>query len=47
MGFAPANEPKIAIAVSVECTLRFGNDVAAPIFRRGGGNDPEPGMMGG
>jgi penicillin-binding protein A len=33
MGFAPANEPKIAIAVSVECTPEFGNDVAAPIFR--------------
>ena len=33
MGFAPANEPKIAIAVSVECTPQFGNDVAAPIFR--------------
>jgi peptidoglycan glycosyltransferase len=33
MGFAPANEPKIAIAVSVECTPEFGNDVSAPIFR--------------
>lgn len=33
MGFAPANRPKIAIAVSVECTPQFGNDVAAPIFR--------------
>ena len=33
MGFAPADEPKIAIAVSVECTRKFGNDVAAPIFR--------------
>jgi len=33
MGFAPANEPKIAIAASVECTEEFGNDVAAPIFR--------------
>ena len=33
MGFAPADEPKIAIAVSVECTAEFGNDVAAPIFR--------------
>lgn len=32
MGFAPADEPKIAIAVSVECTPEFGNDVAAPIF---------------
>jgi peptidoglycan glycosyltransferase len=34
MGFAPANEPKIAIAASVECTEQFGNDVAAPIFRQ-------------
>jgi peptidoglycan glycosyltransferase len=34
MGFAPADEPKIAIAVTVECTPEFGNDVAAPIFRR-------------
>ncbi|MFN8163147.1 MAG: penicillin-binding transpeptidase domain-containing protein [Solirubrobacterales bacterium] len=33
MGFAPADEPKIAIAASVECTTGFGNDVAAPIFR--------------
>ncbi|HEY2716576.1 MAG TPA: penicillin-binding transpeptidase domain-containing protein [Solirubrobacterales bacterium] len=33
MGFVPANEPKIAIAASVECTTQFGNDVAAPIFR--------------
>lgn len=33
MGFAPANEPKIAIVASVECTQQFGNDVAAPIFR--------------
>ncbi len=33
MGFAPANEPKIAIAATVECTEQFGNDVAAPIFR--------------
>jgi peptidoglycan glycosyltransferase len=33
IGFAPADEPKIAIAASVECTLQFGNDVAAPIFR--------------
>ncbi len=32
MGFAPAEDPKIAIAVSVECTPQFGNDVAAPIF---------------
>jgi peptidoglycan glycosyltransferase len=33
MGFLPADEPKIAIAASVECTEQFGNDVAAPIFR--------------
>jgi peptidoglycan glycosyltransferase len=33
MGFAPADEPKVAIAVSIECTPQFGNDVAAPIFR--------------
>jgi penicillin-binding protein A len=33
MGFAPANEPKIAVVASVECTEQFGNDVAAPIFR--------------
>jgi peptidoglycan glycosyltransferase len=33
IGFAPADDPQIAIAVSVECTLRFGGDVAAPIFR--------------
>lgn len=33
MGFAPANEPKIAIAASIECTEKFGGDVAAPIFR--------------
>jgi len=33
IGFAPADNPKIAIAATVECTLQFGNDVAAPIFR--------------
>ena len=33
IGFAPADEPRIAIAASVECTEEFGNDVAAPIFR--------------
>ena len=33
MGFAPADDPKIAIVASVECTEQFGNDVAAPIFR--------------
>ena len=33
IGFAPADDPKIAIAATVECTEEFGNDVAAPIFR--------------
>jgi penicillin-binding protein A len=33
IGFAPADNPQIAIAASVECTTQFGNDVAAPIFR--------------
>jgi len=33
MGFAPADDPQIAIAASVECTEQFGNDIAAPIFR--------------
>jgi peptidoglycan glycosyltransferase len=33
IGFVPADEPKIAIAATVECTTQFGNDVAAPIFR--------------
>jgi len=33
IGFAPADDPKIAIAASVECTEQFGGDVAAPIFR--------------
>ncbi|HET7122414.1 MAG TPA: penicillin-binding transpeptidase domain-containing protein [Solirubrobacterales bacterium] len=33
MGFAPADEPKIAIAATIECTTAFGGDVAAPIFR--------------
>ncbi len=33
IGFAPADDPQIAIAASVECTEQFGNDVAAPIFR--------------
>jgi peptidoglycan glycosyltransferase len=33
IGFAPAEDPKIAIAATVECTTEFGNDVAAPIFR--------------
>jgi peptidoglycan glycosyltransferase len=33
IGFAPADDPQIAIAATVECTEEFGNDVAAPIFR--------------
>ena len=33
IGFAPAEDPEIAIAATVECTTAFGNDVAAPIFR--------------
>ncbi len=33
IGFAPSDDPKIAIAASVECTSAFGGDVAAPIFR--------------
>jgi peptidoglycan glycosyltransferase len=33
IGFAPAEDPEIAIAATVECTEQFGNDVAAPIFR--------------
>jgi peptidoglycan glycosyltransferase len=33
IGFAPADEPKIAIAATVEFTTAFGGDVAAPIFR--------------
>jgi peptidoglycan glycosyltransferase len=33
IGFAPAEDPKIAIAATIECTTQFGNDVAAPIFR--------------
>jgi peptidoglycan glycosyltransferase len=33
IGFAPADDPQIAIAASVECTTAFGGDIAAPIFR--------------
>jgi penicillin-binding protein A len=33
MGFAPADNPQIAIVATVSCTPQFGNDVAAPIFR--------------
>lgn len=31
IGFAPANDPKIAVAATVECTSGYGGDVAAPI----------------
>ena len=41
IGFAPAEDPQIAIAASVECTEQFGNDVAAPIFARRRRNDPQ------
>jgi len=34
MGFAPADEPKVAVVATVECTEQFGGDVAAPIFRQ-------------
>jgi penicillin-binding protein A len=33
IGFAPADDPQIAIAVSIECTTQFGGEIAAPIFR--------------
>jgi len=33
IGFAPADDPEIAIAATVECTSSFGGEVAAPIFR--------------
>lgn len=33
IGFAPADDPEIAIAATVECTESFGGEVAAPIFR--------------
>ncbi|HEU5142956.1 MAG TPA: penicillin-binding transpeptidase domain-containing protein [Solirubrobacterales bacterium] len=33
IGFAPADDPEIAIAVTVECTPSFGGEIAAPIFR--------------
>ena len=31
IGFAPADDPKIAVAATVECTTGFGGEVAAPI----------------
>jgi len=33
IGFAPADDPQVAIAATVECTASFGGEVAAPIFR--------------
>ena len=33
IGFAPADDPEIAIAATVECTDQFGGEIAAPIFR--------------
>lgn len=33
IGFAPADDPQVAIAVTVECTTSFGGELAAPIFR--------------
>lgn len=33
-GFAPAEDPQIAIAVTIECTTSFGGELAAPIFRQ-------------
>ncbi|HEX2096629.1 MAG TPA: penicillin-binding protein 2 [Solirubrobacterales bacterium] len=33
IGFAPADDPEIAIAATVECTDSFGGELAAPIFR--------------
>ncbi|MEX2447529.1 MAG: penicillin-binding protein 2 [Solirubrobacterales bacterium] len=33
VGFAPADDPEIAIAATVECTTAFGSEIAAPIFR--------------
>lgn len=33
IGFAPSDDPQVAIAVSIECTAEFGGSVAAPIFR--------------
>lgn len=34
IGFAPADDPEIAIAATVECTSSFGGELAAPIFRQ-------------
>lgn len=33
IGFAPADDPKIAVAATIECTSSFGAEVAGPITR--------------
>jgi peptidoglycan glycosyltransferase len=33
IGFAPADDPKIAVAATIECTSSFGAEVAGPIAR--------------
>ncbi len=33
IGFAPANDPKVAVAATVECTDGFGGTIAAPIAK--------------
>ena len=37
IGFAPADDPQIAVAATVECTTGFGGEVAAPIAGGDGG----------
>ena len=44
MGFAPADEPKIAIAVSIECTRAVRQRRRGADLPRSRGNDPERGM---
>ena len=34
IGFAPADDPQIAVAATIECTSSFGAEVAGPIARR-------------
>jgi penicillin-binding protein 2 len=33
VGFAPADDPEIAVAATVECTSGFGGDTAGPIAK--------------
>jgi penicillin-binding protein A len=33
IGFAPADDPQIAVAATIECTSSFGAEVAGPIAR--------------